>query len=525
MVYIGLPTLLALAVTLCPPAQSPHGMAFKATTIGLLIAAVLVREGVICLIIVAPLVYFVVHGLVAIFQAFGRRTYALAPIVTAIRYASLLVPLAALLVAAGIARPDRRTRGGALFGFITAALGLAALNTVAGHVGWWSFARVDGTALGVPADLWVGWSVLWGALPVLLPRVRVVILLPVLAWLDVVAMPHLAPVVRLGPSWLVGEAVGLIGVALPAILVGRWTATARHLTARVVLQFGTVAVLLLWFGPSLAIASGDGSWHHVLAAQRWAQSVLVQLAVLAGLPGVLAVREFAERGGGTPYPWDPPRRLVTTGPYAYVANPMQLSGTALLLVMAAATRSWSMVAAAGFAVGFSAAVAGPHEEDDLTRRHGAAWSAYRSQVRAWWPRWRPAAPPAEVYLARTCGVCSSTAGELGRLAPVRLRIRPAEAYTAQDRGQAAGLAGARSSRPLDPQVLRRARYQGHDGYQADGVAALARALEHVNLGWAAFGWCLRLPLLDRVVQSIVDSLGGGPREIRRSDDGHAVQAP
>jgi hypothetical protein len=81
MVYVGLPTLLALAITLSPPARSAHGMAFKATTVGLLVAAVLVREGVICVIIVAPLVYFVVHVLVAIFTSFGRRSYALAPLV------------------------------------------------------------------------------------------------------------------------------------------------------------------------------------------------------------------------------------------------------------------------------------------------------------------------------------------------------------------------------------------------------------------------------------------------------------
>jgi hypothetical protein len=36
--------------------------------------------------------------------------------------------------------------------------------------------------------------------------------------------------------------------------------------------------------------------------------------------------------------------------------------------MAALTHSWT-------------AIAGPHEDEDLTRRHGAAWSAYRARVR------------------------------------------------------------------------------------------------------------------------------------------------
>ena len=39
--------------------------------------------------------------------------------------------------------------------------------------------------------------------------------------------------------------------------------------------------------------------------------------------GLSALQEFALRGKGTPFPLDPPLKLVTTGPYAYVSNPMQ----------------------------------------------------------------------------------------------------------------------------------------------------------------------------------------------------------
>ncbi|MFC7479961.1 hypothetical protein ACFQX7_07865 [Luedemannella flava] len=45
MLFVGLPTLLALAVVLSPPARSVHGMTFKGITVGLLIAAVLLHEG------------------------------------------------------------------------------------------------------------------------------------------------------------------------------------------------------------------------------------------------------------------------------------------------------------------------------------------------------------------------------------------------------------------------------------------------------------------------------------------------
>ena len=50
--------------------------------------------------------------------------------------------------------------------------------------------------------------------------------------------------------------------------------------------------------------------------------------------GLSAVQEFVTRGRGTPIPFDPPRHIVTTGVYAYVANPMQLSAVLFLFLLA-----------------------------------------------------------------------------------------------------------------------------------------------------------------------------------------------
>jgi protein-S-isoprenylcysteine O-methyltransferase Ste14 len=421
-----------------------------------------------------------------------------------IRSLVLALPLAALGACAWCTRPDLRTRGAALLAFAAASIGIAALNAVAGAVGWWSFAAVEGNHLGVPVDLWLGWAVLWGPLPVL-TRLPVPLLLGGLLWLDVTAMTHLDPLLRLGPHWLIGDVIGLVAVAAPSILLGRWTADRRHLVGRAVLQVVTFAAGALWLIPATAIDLGDGSWQHLRQLPRWQLSITIQAAAALAVPGVLAVREFVQRGHGTPYPWDPPTRLVTTGPYAYVANPMQISALALFAVAAVATRSWSMAAAGVLTAAFSAAVASPHEQDDLTRRHGAAWASYRVQVRPWWPRWRPyVAAPARLYLARTCDICSSTAHALGRIGPVGLEIVAAEAYGRD---------------------LTRARYEGPDGHIADGVAAVARGVEHVNLGWAVAGWILRVPLLDRLAQVIVDGLGGGPRRLSPPEGAPQWQTP
>jgi hypothetical protein len=65
------------------------------------------------------------------------------------------------------------------------------------------------------------------------------------------------------------------------------------------------------------------------------------------------------------------------------------------------------------------------------------------------------------------------------------------------------------SRELDRLTFRSADQTSEE----QGVAALARALEHIHLGWAAIGWTLRLPVVCQVVQVLVDASGGGPRRV------------
>ncbi|SCG70407.1 methyltransferase [Micromonospora zamorensis] len=414
---------------------------------------------------------------------------------TVARWLSLALPLLAVL-AVGARERDRAVRAAALLAFLTAGIGIAALHEVAGLADWYAFAPVDGSYRGMPVDLWIGWAALWGPLPVLLRRVLALpVALGLLLWVDAVAMPALHPLVSLGPHWLVGEVVGLLTVALPAQLLGRFCADGRHLGARTFLQVGVFSALLLWFIPTLAFEFGDGSWSAMTELDRTGMLVVAQLALLVATPALAAVAEFAVRGGGTPYPWDPPRRLVTTGPYAYLANPMQVSAVVLLLFTAAVTRSVALVLAAVSACAFGAAVAGPHEQHDLRVRYGVSWRFYRRQVRDWWPRWRPysSGPPAVLWLDDDCGPCAATWRMLARRHPVGLRIRPARQHE---------------------HVLWRAEYVGGDGHTERGVAAVARGLEHVHLGWAFVGWTLRLPGATWLAQLVTDAMIAAPHPAR-----------
>jgi protein-S-isoprenylcysteine O-methyltransferase Ste14 len=119
--------------------------------------------------------------------------------------------------------------------------------------------------------------------------------------------------------------------------------------------------------------------------------------VLVGVLGLLLVgstiRQFATRGHGTLAPWDPPEKLVVSGIYRRVRNPM-ITGVVLLLC-AESLFFRSLVLAGWMAVVFALnALYIPWvEEPGLVRRFGAAYEEYRAHVPRWIPRLTPWDPP------------------------------------------------------------------------------------------------------------------------------------
>jgi len=64
--------------------------------------------------------------------------------------------------------------------------------------------------------------------------------------------------------------------------------------------------------------------------------------------------------------------------------------------------------------------------------------------------------------------------------------------------------------------LRRITYDHGDSMQEEhGIAALARGLEHLHLGWAYLAALIRLPIVCPALQLLADATGLGPRTIRR----------
>jgi protein-S-isoprenylcysteine O-methyltransferase Ste14 len=136
---------------------------------------------------------------------------------------------------------------------------------------------------------------------------------------------------------------------------------------------GTVAGLVPWL---------MGGWRvrHPLGLAL----VVVGVAFL-----LHAFATFAARGRGTPAPVAPPQRLVVTGAYRYVRNPMYLAVLAVILGQALASGNpWiGLYGALVFAafVGFVHL----HEEPTLRARFGSDYDRYAANVPRWLPRLRP----------------------------------------------------------------------------------------------------------------------------------------
>ncbi|WP_111647311.1 hypothetical protein [Actinoplanes lutulentus] len=70
LLFVVLPIAVAFGLALSP-GKSTHGRVFRLTTISLLLAAVALHEGAICVVLAAPLVYAVAHGITGLVRRFG----------------------------------------------------------------------------------------------------------------------------------------------------------------------------------------------------------------------------------------------------------------------------------------------------------------------------------------------------------------------------------------------------------------------------------------------------------------------
>lgn len=158
------------------------------------------------------------------------------------------------------------------------------------------------------------------------------------------------------------------------------------------------SLLFFWVAPASVAGLGPylvSRWHMQapffgLPITRVAGGC-VAAAALAGL--VECFLRFAIRGLGTPAPIAPPARLVVSGLYRYVRNPMYVAVIALVFGQALILGNSALLVYAFITwLAFHVFVVA-YEEPALRRQFGTSFDAYRAHVPRWLPRragWREA---------------------------------------------------------------------------------------------------------------------------------------
>jgi protein-S-isoprenylcysteine O-methyltransferase Ste14 len=137
-----------------------------------------------------------------------------------------------------------------------------------------------------------------------------------------------------------------------------------------------------WFVPRWVV--GNDAFENARPAGWIVIAVGVSIAFACAL-------EFAWRGIGTPAPFDPPRRLVISGLYRWVRNPMYV-GLGVLLLGEAITfprltiTMLIMIASLWLATTIFIIT---FEEPTLRSKFGDDYAEYCRNVRRWIPRLRP----------------------------------------------------------------------------------------------------------------------------------------
>ena len=166
-----------------------------------------------------------------------------------------------------------------------------------------------------------------------------------------------------------------------------------------VMRKPTAAVVSVAWGVALGVTFAGllpyllNEWHFHRPLPYWAVAQAAGgLLICAGL--VPIVQSFIEfiKANGTPVPVASPPRLVVSGFYRYVRNPIYAGFMAILTgeVLLFGSPGLLEYTAAAWCIG--AAGVRFYEEPTLARKFRAEYQNYRRAVRAWIPRLHPWTP-------------------------------------------------------------------------------------------------------------------------------------
>jgi len=130
-------------------------------------------------------------------------------------------------------------------------------------------------------------------------------------------------------------------------------------------------------------------WVRVSEVPAW-MSLGGAVLIIVGIASLVeSFVRFVVHGHGTPAPAAPPTRLVVSGQYRHVRNPMYVALVAIVAGQAVWFGSSAVLIYTGVLWALFHLRVVTHEEPTLARQFGDAYDEYRQGVRRWTPRINP----------------------------------------------------------------------------------------------------------------------------------------
>ena len=112
------------------------------------------------------------------------------------------------------------------------------------------------------------------------------------------------------------------------------------------------------------------------------------LMIIGAIVVLACVAVFVVRGKGTPAVFDPPRKFVAVGPYAYVRNPMYIGGFILLVGFGLFHSSVSILLLSIILLLLFHLFVVLVEEPTLERTFGESYIEYKKRINRWIPTFK-----------------------------------------------------------------------------------------------------------------------------------------
>lgn len=312
------------------------------------------------------------------------------PLMLTLRWLLLIGPIGLVLCCIFLRERSERTKIGAFFAFLYGVPMIFITHAIALEFGWWRYGWDALMLNGIPADILIGGAVLFGpGLFLAFPRVQPIMLcLPIIIGLHATIFSSLEPLVFAGQNWFFGVIFVFVIAHIPAIYLAKWTAEDRHLPMRCAFLAVMTGGMIFAILPSLIMQAMGGEWG-LWDRPIWTTILAFVALTVASTIGLAANQMLCLQGEGTPVPLDPTTRLVRSGIYAYVSNPMQLSAALCWVILGLYLQNIWIIAAAGMAWVFVQGMVRWHNRHDIEKRFPEGWPEYKQNVPEWFPRWKP----------------------------------------------------------------------------------------------------------------------------------------